>query len=78
MIDVRRRTPEVRREKARVRRKKCQTECADAKRGKLGGKKPTRYGIYSGAGYSAVNEALGRMVCAVTGLSQTYSGEGLE
>lgn len=33
--------------------------------------------IYSGAGYSAVNEALAGMVCAVTGLSQTYSGEGL-
>ena len=33
--------------------------------------------IYSGAGFSAVNEAPAGTVCAVTGLSRTYCGEGL-
>lgn len=33
--------------------------------------------IYSGAGFRTVNEALPGMICAVTGLSQTYSGQGL-
>lgn len=33
--------------------------------------------IYSGTKYEAVDEAFAGMVCAVTGLSKTYSGEGL-
>lgn len=33
--------------------------------------------VYSGAKYEAVNEAVAGMVCAVTGLSETYQGEGL-
>ena len=33
--------------------------------------------IYSGAKYQAVDEALAGAVCAVTGLSKTYPGEGL-
>ena len=33
--------------------------------------------IYSGAGYELVQEAEAGMVCAVTGLSKTYSGQGL-
>lgn len=33
--------------------------------------------IYSGAKYETVNEAEAGMVCAVTGLSETYPGEGL-
>ena len=33
--------------------------------------------LYSGAGYTAVNEAPAGTVCAVTGLEKTYSGEGL-
>ncbi|MCH5210212.1 MAG: TetM/TetW/TetO/TetS family tetracycline resistance ribosomal protection protein [Oscillospiraceae bacterium] len=33
--------------------------------------------IYSGAKYQTVDEALPGMVCAVTGLSQTYPGEGI-
>lgn len=33
--------------------------------------------IYSGAGYEAVQEARAGSVCAVTGLSQTYCGQGL-
>lgn len=33
--------------------------------------------IYSGAKYKTADEALGGMVCAVTGLTQTYPGEGI-
>lgn len=33
--------------------------------------------IYSGAKYETVNEVQAGMVCAVTGLSETYPGEGL-
>ncbi len=33
--------------------------------------------IYSGDSYQAVNEAVPGQICAVTGLSQTYSGQGL-
>ena len=33
--------------------------------------------IYSGGRYEAVNEAEAGMVCALTGLNQTYPGEGL-
>lgn len=33
--------------------------------------------IYSGAKYTAVDEVCGGMICAVTGLTQTYPGEGL-
>ncbi len=33
--------------------------------------------IYSGAGFTAVGEAPAGTVCAVTGLSQTYCGQGL-
>lgn len=33
--------------------------------------------IYSGEKYTAVDEALPGMVCAVTGLTQTYAGEGI-
>lgn len=33
--------------------------------------------IYSGAKYETVNEAKAGMVCAVTGLTETYPGEGL-
>lgn len=33
--------------------------------------------IYSGAGYEAAGEVFAGQVCAVTGLSKTYSGQGL-
>ena len=33
--------------------------------------------IYSGAKFQAVDEAFPGTVCAVTGLTQTYSGEGI-
>ena len=33
--------------------------------------------LYSGAGYQAVNEARPGSICAVTGLSRTFAGEGL-
>ncbi len=33
--------------------------------------------IYSGTGYQAVNEVTAGQICAVTGLTQTYSGQGL-
>lgn len=33
--------------------------------------------LYSGAKYESVKEAVAGMVCAVTGLSETYPGEGL-
>lgn len=33
--------------------------------------------IYSGAGYTTVKEVAAGQICAVTGLDQTYSGEGL-
>lgn len=33
--------------------------------------------IYSGAGYQPVNEAYAGQICAVTGLTKTYSGQGL-
>jgi len=33
--------------------------------------------IYSGTGYQAVNEASVGQICAVTGLTQTYTGQGL-
>lgn len=33
--------------------------------------------IYSGASYQSVNEAKVGGICAVTGLSKTYSGDGL-
>ncbi len=33
--------------------------------------------IYSGAGYQPVNEVYSGQICAVTGLTKTYSGQGL-
>lgn len=33
--------------------------------------------IYSGSGFKTVNEASAGTICAVTGLTETYSGEGL-
>ena len=33
--------------------------------------------VYSGSGYEAVQEALPGQICAVTGLTHTYAGEGL-
>ena len=33
--------------------------------------------IYSGSGYTTVKEVFAGQICAVTGLDQTYSGEGL-
>lgn len=33
--------------------------------------------IYSGAGYQAVNEAVSGQICTVTGLTQTYAGQGI-
>ncbi len=44
---------------------------------KLWKEKVDQIRIYSGEQYSAVNEAKAGTICAVTGLSKTYAGEGL-
>ncbi|MDE7225036.1 MAG: TetM/TetW/TetO/TetS family tetracycline resistance ribosomal protection protein [Acetatifactor sp.] len=46
-------------------------------KGLLGGEKIDQIRIYSGAGYQLTDEAPAGTVCAVTGLTQTYSGQGL-
>lgn len=46
-------------------------------KGLLGGEKIDQIRIYSGAGYRLVDEAAAGTVCAVTGLTETYSGQGL-
>lgn len=43
----------------------------------LSDEKVNQIRIYSGAGYQPVNEAYAGQVCAVTGLTKTYSGQGL-
>ena len=39
--------------------------------------KPDQIRIYSGSGFQTVSEAPAGTICAVTGLSKTYSGQGL-
>ena len=39
--------------------------------------KPDQIRIYSGSGFGTVSEAPAGTICAVTGLSKTYSGQGL-
>ncbi|MCM1119308.1 MAG: TetM/TetW/TetO/TetS family tetracycline resistance ribosomal protection protein [bacterium] len=46
-------------------------------KGLLGGEKIDQIRIYSGAGYRLVDEVKAGTVCAVTGLTKTYSGQGL-
>ncbi|MBO5282045.1 MAG: TetM/TetW/TetO/TetS family tetracycline resistance ribosomal protection protein [Lachnospiraceae bacterium] len=46
-------------------------------KGVLDGEKIDQIRIYSGAGYQLAEEAPAGTVCAVTGLSRTYSGQGL-
>lgn len=46
-------------------------------KGVLDGEKIDQIRIYSGAGYQLAEEAKAGTVCAVTGLSRTYSGQGL-
>ncbi|MDE5892023.1 MAG: TetM/TetW/TetO/TetS family tetracycline resistance ribosomal protection protein [Acetatifactor sp.] len=46
-------------------------------KGLLGGEKIDQIRIYSGAGYRLTDEAPAGTVCAVTGLTRTYSGQGL-
>lgn len=46
-------------------------------KGLLGGEKIDQIRIYSGAGYRLADEAAAGTVCAVTGLTRTYSGQGL-
>lgn len=46
-------------------------------KGLLGGEKIDQIRIYSGAGYRLVDEVVAGTVCAVTGLTKTYSGQGL-
>lgn len=46
-------------------------------KGLLGGEKIDQIRLYSGAGYQLAEEAPAGTVCAVTGLSRTYSGQGL-
>lgn len=46
-------------------------------KGLLGGEKIDQIRIYSGAGYRLVDEAAAGTVCTVTGLTKTYSGQGL-
>lgn len=46
-------------------------------KGVLDGEKIDQIRIYSGAGYQLADEAPAGTVCAVTGLSRTYSGQGL-
>lgn len=41
------------------------------------GQKVNQIRIYSGEKYEAFNEAKAGSICAVTGLSDTYPGEGL-
>ena len=43
----------------------------------IGGQKVNQIRIYSGEKYEAVNEVEAGSICAVTGLSDTYPGEGL-
>ena len=43
----------------------------------IGGQKVNQIRIYSGEKYEAVNEVEAGSICAVTGLSDTYLGEGL-
>lgn len=43
----------------------------------IAGQKVNQIRIYSGEKYEAVNEVEGGSICAVTGLSDTYPGEGL-
>ena len=43
----------------------------------LSDEKVNQIRIYSGAGYQPVNEAYAGQICAVTGLTKTYSGQGL-
>lgn len=43
----------------------------------LSGEKVNQIRIYSGAGFQPVSEAYAGQVCAVTGLTKTYSGQGL-
>ena len=43
----------------------------------LEGEKADQIRVYSGAGYQTVDEACSGMVCAVTGLSETYAGQGI-
>ena len=50
---------------------------ADLPEEKVWEEKVNQIRIYSGAKYQAVDEALAGAVCAVTGLSKTYPGEGL-
>ena len=44
---------------------------------KIGEQKADQIRIFSGSGYQAAAEAPAGTVCAVTGLDQTYAGEGL-
>lgn len=46
-------------------------------RAQLSEEKVNQIRIYSGAGYQTVNEAFAGQICAVTGLTRTYSGQGL-
>ena len=46
-------------------------------KGLLAGEKIDQIRIYSGAGYQLTDEATAGTICAVTGLSNTYSGQGL-
>ena len=41
------------------------------------GRKADQIRLYSGSGYQTVNEAGPGSICAVTGLSKTFAGEGL-
>ncbi len=43
----------------------------------LGGEKINQIRLYNGASYQAVEEVFPGMICAVTGLNHTYSGQGL-
>lgn len=46
-------------------------------KGLLDGEKIDQIRVYSGAGYRLTEEAAAGTICAVTGLSHTYSGQGL-
>ncbi len=43
----------------------------------IGGEKADQIRIYSGAGYRTAEEVTAGCICAVTGLAQTYCGQGL-
>lgn len=43
----------------------------------LGEEKADQIRIYSGAGYTMVQEAPAGTICAVTGLNSTFSGQGI-